>query len=75
MFTLQFLKDMLERAIKTFAQTLLALVTVIVMSGGGLHDVNWTSALSISLLATLASFLTSLASSTVRSSDTASLVD
>ena len=75
MFTLQFLKDMLERAIKTFAQTLLALVTVVVMSGGGLHDVNWVSALSISLLATLASILTSLASSTVRESDSASLVD
>ena len=75
MFTLQFLKDMLERAIKTFAQTLLALITVVVMSGGGLHDVNWVSALSIGLLATLASILTSLASSTVRSSDSASLVD
>lgn len=43
-----------ERAIKTFAATLAGLLTG---DGIGLVDVDWASALSVSGLATLVSFL------------------
>ena len=57
-----FWKDTLERAIKTFAQSLVA----VGLSGAtGVLDVDWVNALSVSLLATLVSVLTSIGSGTV----------
>ena len=45
------------RAIKTFAQTALSLLTV----GQALFDVDWISVLSVSLVASIISILTSVA--------------
>ncbi|WP_347979502.1 holin [Lactococcus formosensis] len=57
-----FWKDTLERAIKTCAQSLVA----VGLSGAtGVLDVDWVNALSVSLLATLVSVLTSIGSGTV----------
>ncbi|MDG6138955.1 holin [Lactococcus formosensis] len=62
MFNQTFWKDTLERAIKTCAQSLVA----VGLSGAtGVLDVDWMNALSVSLLATLVSVLTSLGSGTV----------
>jgi hypothetical protein len=66
----QFLKDAAERAIKTFAQTLLAYF------GAGVFDVlhaNWGNALSIAAGATVLSVLSSLVSVNLGNSGTASL--
>lgn len=57
MFTSVFWKDTAERAIRTFAQTLLAVI------GVGLLDVlhfDWATALSVSLGAAVVSVLMSL---------------
>jgi len=59
MFTKAFLKAVLERAVKTFAQSLIAVGTV---GATGILDVNWTGALSAAGLATLLSVLSSVAS-------------
>ncbi len=76
MFTKQFLLDLLERAIKTFAQSLAACITTVVATETlGLGDVNWAAALSIAGLATLYSVLTSIASTSFNRKDSASLVD
>ena len=53
----QWLKAAAVRAVRTFAQTLAASLTV----GATLSDVNWGAAMSVSTLAALASVLTSLA--------------
>ncbi len=45
------------RAVKTFAQTAVSLLTV----GQAFIDVNWVNVLSISLVASIISILTSLA--------------
>ena len=45
------------RAIKTFAQTALSLLTV----GQALFEVDWISVLSVSLVASIISILTSVA--------------
>jgi hypothetical protein len=71
MWTLDYWKDLAERAIKTFAQSLAA---AIVAGTTGLLDVDWITALSIAGLVTLASMLTSLASAPFSSEGTASLV-
>lgn len=73
MITLAFWKDAAERAVKTFAQVLLLLL------GSGtsalnLLDVNWQSALATAAGAAVLSLLTSMASSTVGSSTSASLL-
>ena len=76
MFTKQFLLDLTERAIKTFAQSLGACITTVVATETlGLGDVNWAAALSIAGLATLYSVLTSVASTSFNRKDSASLVD
>jgi len=56
-FTLAFFKGLGERAIKTFAQ---ALVAIIGAGTVGILDVNWTEALSVAALAALVSALTSI---------------
>lgn len=69
MFTKTFLKDTAERAVKTFAQSLVASLAV----GTGLLDVDWLNALSIAGLATIISVLTSVGSGYV-GDDSASAV-
>ncbi|WP_153925519.1 holin [Lactococcus petauri] len=59
MFTKTFWKDTAERAVKTFAQSMAAVLTAGVT---GVLDVDWINALSVCLLATLVSVLTSIGS-------------
>lgn len=59
MFTKTFWKDTVERALKTFAQSLAAVMTA---GATGVLDVDWVNALSVSLLATFVSILTSVGS-------------
>lgn len=57
-----FWKDTVERAIKTCAQSLVA----VGLSGAtGVLDVDWKNAVSVALLATLVSVFTSIGSGTV----------
>jgi hypothetical protein len=71
MFTRTFLKSTAERAVKTFAQALAA-----VLSAGptGVLEVDFVSALSVAALAAFLSVLTSVASSQVGDENTPSLV-
>jgi len=69
----QFLTDLAERAAKTFAQALIAVLTVQGVSG--VLDVNWGRALSVAALATVVSVLTSVASLNLGNSGTASATD
>lgn len=62
MFNQTFLKDTAERAVKTFAQSMVAVMTA---GATGVLDVDWVNSLSVSLLATLVSVLTSIGSGTV----------
>ncbi|PGS81621.1 holin [Bacillus cereus] len=66
----KFIKDLAERAIKTFCQSLIA---VGLAGATDLMSVDWMNALSIAGLATVVSILTSIASSKV-GDDTASVV-
>ncbi len=76
MLSKQFLLDLLERAIKTFAQSLAACITTVVATETlGLGDVNWVAALSIAGLATIYSVLTSIASTNFNRKDSASLIE
>lgn len=59
MFDMNFWKASAERAVKTFVQTLVALLGTNEM---GVIAVDWAQALSVAGSATLLSFLTSLAS-------------
>lgn len=59
MFTKAFINAVIERAIKTFAQSLIA---VGLTGATGILDVDWTGALSAAGLATVISVLTSVAS-------------
>jgi hypothetical protein len=71
MFTKPFLKDMVERAIKTIAQTMVAMLTA---GATGLLDVDYVNVLSVAGLAGVVSILTSIGSSTVGNTNSASLV-
>ena len=62
MFNQTFLKDTAERAVKTFAQSMVAVMTA---GATGVLNVDWVNALSVSLLAMLISVLTSIGSGTV----------
>lgn len=62
MLTPWFWKSTLERAVKSFAQTLVALLSA---DGIGLVDAPWTIALSTAGMAALLSMLTSVASERV----------
>ena len=57
-FSVEFVKDAGERALKTLAQSLLAILAV----GSPIWDIDWTQGLGIALTATAFSVLTSLAS-------------
>jgi hypothetical protein len=66
-----FWKQAAERAIKTFAQVLAALLTA---DGTGLLDTNWPGSLSTAGMAAVLSVLTSMASAAVGPNDSPSLV-
>jgi len=71
LFSKVFLLDSVERAVKTFAQVLLALFTT-----GQLNilTVNWGDALALAGTAVVVSLLTSIVSSRVGDKSSASLV-
>jgi Putative lactococcus lactis phage r1t holin len=71
MWSSSFWKQAAERAAKTFAQSL---ITVLGTGAGGLLDVGWKQALSVSALSALLSLLFSLVSSGVGPDDGPSLV-
>jgi hypothetical protein len=76
MFTKKWLKDALERAISTFAQTALALIIAIAATpSNGLTAVPWVAVLNVSGLAALISLLKSAIATRVNPPDSASLVD
>lgn len=58
MWTKLFLMDLAERAVKTFAQSLIATLAV----GTPIFDLEWTQGLGIAATATVISVLTSIAS-------------
>ena len=66
----KFIKDMLERAIKTAAQVAIATIGTSVTLG----EVNWLVVASTVGLATVLSILSSLASRSIGDSDSASLI-
>lgn len=67
-----FVRDMAERAIKTFAQAMAATIPTTAITLG---DVDWVVVLSSSALAALLSVLTSVASYDFGETGTASLVN
>lgn len=71
MFTLAFWKDALERAVKTAAQTAVALIGTGMV---GILDVDWMQVASVSGVAALLSVLTSIGSDPFADRGTASLV-
>lgn len=62
--------DAADRALRTFAQTLGATVTV----GDAIYHVDWTAGLGIAATAAIASLLTSVATSKVGETGTAAIV-
>lgn len=72
MFTLVWLKDAGERAAKTFAQSLLATLS---LGGADVLHLDWAQTLSVATTATLISVLTSVVSVGVGNSGTASLTN
>jgi len=73
MWTQTFWKQTTERAIKTFTQSLVALIG---SDQIGITDFDWVTALSISAMAAAASVLSSVASSGIGSDPTTpSMVD
>ena len=72
MFTKEFWKDAAERAIKTFAQTLVALLSVAVAAP--IWDLNWVEALGVAGTATALSLLTSIAGSGTGNPETGSFI-
>lgn len=70
MLSAQFWREAGERAVKTFAQVLVAMFTV----GVTILSVDWVDALAVSGTAALVSILTSVASSGFGSPDTPSVI-
>ena len=62
MWTTNFWKQATERAVKTFAQALIAVLTV---DGIGVLDVDWQAAGSVAALAAIVSVLTSIVTSQI----------
>lgn len=71
MFTLKFAKDALERAVRTSAQSLLALWATDV---SGVLQVEWQQAASVAAFAALTSVLMSVAATGRGNADSASVV-
>lgn len=71
MFTTQFWKDAGERAVKTFAQAAVALLTA---GATGLLGIDWQQVVSVAGLAALVSVLTSVGSDYVGERGSASLI-
>ncbi|HKR50140.1 MAG TPA: holin [Pseudonocardiaceae bacterium] len=71
MFTYRFWQLAGERAVKTFAQTLVAILSV---AGVGFHIAPWTTALSTAGMAAVLSVLTSMASAPLGEPGTPSLL-
>lgn len=71
MFTKSFWKDALERAIKTTAQSILALWAT---GATGVLDVDWVNSLSVAGLAFIMSILTSVGGVNAGDKGTASFV-
>lgn len=71
LYSKSFWSDAFERAVKTFAQTAVALIGTQVT---GILDVNWVQLVSAAGLAALVSVLTSIGSGQVGDKDSASLV-
>ena len=72
MLTASFWKGAAERAIKTIAQSLLAVLGV---TGIGFGDVDWIASLSVAGLAGVASILTSIVNPTFTAGDTVDTTD
>ncbi|MHB2251664.1 holin [Corynebacterium aurimucosum] len=70
MRTKEFWLDLLERALKTFAQALVAVIPV----GAVLWEIPWTDGLGIAATATVISVLSSIVSSGSGDPETASLL-
>lgn len=70
MFTKLFWRDAIERALKTIAQTMVAMLTA---GATGLLGVDYINLLSVAGLAGLVSILTSIGSAARAGTDTASL--
>lgn len=70
MWTVSFWADAVERAVKTFAQALIATIAV----GTPIFDLAWGEGLGIAATATVVSVLTSIASTGVGEKGTASVV-
>lgn len=66
-----FLKDMIERAIKTFAQGLIASIA----TGAAFSEISWGYVFSVAGVAALVSILTSIASFNIGDYGTASVVE
>lgn len=71
MFTLMFWRDAFERAVKTAAQTAVALIGTGLV---GVLEVDWLQILSVALVAAAVSILTSVSSGPVADRGTPSLV-
>lgn len=71
MWTRKYWQDLAERAIKSFAGGLAAILTA---GATSVLDVDWTQALSVAALAAAASVLTSIASAPFGTPQSASLV-
>jgi hypothetical protein len=72
MFTLTWLKDAAERALKTAAQSILGILT---LGGVDVVHLNWGDTFAIAGTATVISVLTSIVSVGVGNSGTASLTN
>lgn len=70
MFTWFFWRDALERAIRTFAETAVAMLGV----GVGFGAINWATVASVAGVAAIVSILTSVAATRRGSEVTASLL-
>lgn len=74
MFTKLFLKDMAERAISTFAQAVVAVITVLApTSGMDLLSINYGPIIMVGIVAALLSILKAIIAASKAGTDTASL--
>ncbi len=72
MLTKAFWRGAAERALKTFAQSLVAVIGV---GAVGLLDVDWIGALSAALLATVISLLTSIGNADFTAGETPVVIE